>query len=225
MEIVCLSWYAVCFSVPLSSQICLLFWPPLPDAVTHRCRQTHTLTHNHTHCLSRGSPCVWPPCRVSRWVAQVCVTMSMCVWVCMSVCMSVCVCVCVWVCRVNAWPVLLPTAILFPSHYFMLVHIAKTLVPSFLLSPPRPSSSAIFQAHSSPRNIFQIPKIVLHLSVFLHCFHDSSDLSSSVVSPAVPSLPSSPCIFSSSTAPSLPFPPPLSHFLFFSPHFPSVWIG
>lgn len=206
MEIVCLSWYAVCYSVPLSSQICLLFWPPLPDAVTHRCRQTHTLTHNHTHCLSRGSPCVWPPCRVSRWVAQVCVTMSMCVWVCMSVCMSVCV-------SVQSERL---TSSVADSDFipFSLLHVgAHCQNTCALLSPVSTSAllfclSAIFQAHSSPSNIFQIPKILLHLSVFLHCFLDFSDLSFSVVSPAVPSLPSSPCIFSSSTAPSLPFPPP-----------------
>lgn len=111
---VCLSWSTpcVCLSVPLPSLICVLLWP----LVQWSHIQANTQLHAGTHCLSLGSPCVWPPCRGSRWIAPVCVSKSMCV------------CECV----VDAWPVPLPAAIWFPSHYFMFMNITKTLVPSFL---------------------------------------------------------------------------------------------
>lgn len=67
----------VCFSVPVSSLICLLFWPP-PSWSDLRSKQTHTLTHTVSH---GGSPLRLAPLQ-SFWVVQVCVTMSMCVCVC-----------------------------------------------------------------------------------------------------------------------------------------------
>lgn len=93
---VCLCYVPVdiypCFSVPLSSMIFLLLWPWLSSNSLGGRK-----LHRHTQCLSRGSPCVWPPRRVSGWVAQVCVTMSMCVRVCVHVCVCVCTCMCMCV--------------------------------------------------------------------------------------------------------------------------------